>query len=84
MVLLQGMPYTDLAHLHKADLNDTLLTCHRQKTGTELCVKVLPEAMRLIERYRNHKADSPYLLNILSALVRKKKLSKNIRGNFAI
>ena len=39
MVLLQGMPYTDLAHLHKADLNDTLLTCHRQKTGTELCEK---------------------------------------------
>ena len=39
MVLLQGMPYTDLAHLHKADLNDTLLTCDRQKTGTELCEK---------------------------------------------
>ena len=66
MVLLQGMPYTDLAHLHKGDLNGDLLTCHRQKTGTELCVKVLPEAMELIERYRNREACSPYLLNLLS------------------
>jgi len=66
MLLLQGMPYTDLAHLHKGDLNGDLLTCYRQKTGTELCVKLLPEAMELIEQYRNHESDSPYLLNILS------------------
>ena len=66
MVLLQGMPYTDLVHLHKGDLNGNLLICHRRKTGTELCVKVLPEAMRLIERYRNRDTDSPYLLNMLS------------------
>ncbi|WP_303209063.1 tyrosine-type recombinase/integrase [Bacteroides oleiciplenus] len=72
MVLLQGMPYTDLAHLHKSDLNGTLLTCHRQKTGTELCVKVVPEAMELIERYRNREAASPYLLNILSSTCSEK------------
>lgn len=66
MILLQGMPYTDLAHLHKNDLNGELLTCHRQKTGTELCVKVVPEAMVLIDRYRNNEPDSPYLLNFLS------------------
>lgn len=60
------MPYTDLAHLHKNDLNGELLTCHRQKTGTELCVKVVPEAMVLIDRYRNNEPDSPYLLNFLS------------------
>lgn len=66
MLLLQGMPFTDLAHLHKGDLDGDLLTCRRQKTGTELCVKVVPQAMRLIERYRNRDARSPYLLNILS------------------
>ena len=66
MMLLQGMPYVDLAHLRKGDLDGDLLTCRRQKTGTELCVKVVPEAMRLIERYRNHDERSPYLLNILS------------------
>ena len=69
MFLLQGMPFTDLAHLHKGNLNGNLLTCHRQKTGTELCVKVVPEAMRLIERYRNCDARSPYLLNILSGRI---------------
>nr|WP_302829189.1 site-specific integrase [uncultured Bacteroides sp.] len=66
MLLLQGMPYADLVHLHKGNLNGNMLVCHRRKTGTELCVKVLPEAMRLIERYRNRDADSPYLLNMLS------------------
>lgn len=68
MLLLQGMPFTDLVHLHKGDLsgNGNLLTCRRQKTDTELCVKVVPDAMRLIERYRNRDVDSPYLLNILS------------------
>ena len=70
MLLLQGMPFTDLAHLHKGDLsgngNSSLLTCRRQKTDAELSVKVVPEAMKLIERYRNHDENSPYLLNILS------------------
>ena len=66
MLLFQGMPFTDLAHLHKGDLNGDLLICHRRKTGTELCVRVVPEAKRLIERYRNQDASSPYLLNILS------------------
>ena len=66
MLLLQGMPFTDLVHLHKGDLSDCLLTCRRQKTDTELCVKVIPDAMRLIERYRDRSSSSPYLLNFLS------------------
>ena len=67
MLLLQGTPFVDLAHLRKCDLNGDLLVCHRRKTGTELCVKVVPEAMRLIERYRNTDPSSPYLLDILDA-----------------
>lgn len=66
MLLLQGMPYTDLAHLHKGNLNGDLLICRRRKTGTELCVRLLPETMRLIDRYKSSDTDSPYLLNILS------------------
>lgn len=65
MLLLQGMPFVDLAHLHRSDLKGDLLVCRRRKTGTELCVKVVPQAMRLIDRYRNTDASSPYLLEIL-------------------
>lgn len=80
MILLQGMPYTDLAHLHKNDLNGELLTCHRQKTGTELCVKVVPEAMVLIDRYRNCEPDSPYLLNFLSGTCSDKEAFEEYQG----
>ena len=80
MILLQGMPYTDLAHLHKNDLNGGLLTCHRQKTGTELCVKVVPEAMVLIDRYRNCEPDSPYLLNFLSGTCSDKEAFEEYQG----
>lgn len=66
MVLLQGMPFTDLAHLHKGDLEGDVLTCRRQKTGTELCVTVVPEAMALLNRYRSRSKKSPYLLRILN------------------
>ena len=52
MLLLQGMPFVDLAHLRKVDLKGDLLICRRQKTGTELCVKLMPQARQLIERYR--------------------------------
>lgn len=66
MLLLQGMPYVDLAHLRKSDLKGDLLTCRRQKTGTELCVKLIPQARRLIARYRSTDESSPYLLDILT------------------
>lgn len=66
MLLLQGMPYVDLAHLRKVDVQGDFLICRRQKTGTELCVHLMPEALRLIEKYRNRDESSPYLLNILS------------------
>jgi len=68
MLLLQGMPFTDLMHLRKDDLKDdtngdSLLSCRRQKTGTELNVTVPREALTLIERYKSHNASSPYLLS---------------------
>lgn len=66
MFYLQGMPFVDLAHLRKNDLKGDLLICYRQKTGKELHVKMMPEMLKLIERYRNTNDSSHYLLNILS------------------
>lgn len=70
MLHLQGMPFTDLIHLHSDDLHTdysghTVLCCRRQKTGTELKVTVTDEAMCLIERYRSTDPASPYLLRFL-------------------
>lgn len=83
MVLLQGMPFTDLVHLRKVDLNEDVLTCHRRKTGTELCVTVVPEAMALIERYRNRDEKSPYLLRILSGRLEGKEAFDEYRDCLA-
>lgn len=67
MLRLQGMPFTDLIHLHRADLHTDLcghsvLDCRRQKTGTGLKVSVTAEALQLIDRYRSTDPSSPYLL----------------------
>ncbi len=72
MFRLQGMPLVDLVHMRRNDLHTdatgrTMLTCHRQKTGTELNVCVMPEALALIDRYRSTDPDSPYLLRFLNA-----------------
>jgi len=63
---LQGMPYVDLAYLRKNDLRgDGILQYRRHKTNVEIIVGVHKEAMRLIRKYQNHSASSPYLLSIL-------------------
>lgn len=66
MFQLRGMPYVDLAHLHKKDLQDSVISYRRHKTGTLLTVEIPPAAMSLIEQYKNTDPDSPYLLPILS------------------
>lgn len=73
MLLFQGMPFTDLIHLRKENLkNNTegeyLLSCRRQKTGTELNVTVPPEAMKLIKRYKSNHSSSPYLFSFFDGL----------------
>lgn len=69
MFHLQGMPFVDLAHLHRSDFDvpGRILSCHRQKTGTPLEINIPPVTARLIEQLRNPaEGVSPYLLNILS------------------
>lgn len=72
MFRLQGMPLVDLVHLRRNNLRTdatgrTMLTCHRQKTGTELSVCVSPEVLTLIDRYRNTDPNSTYLFRFLDA-----------------
>ena len=73
MLLLQGMPYVDLLHLHRDDLHTdafghTVLDCRRHKTGTELKITVTAEALKLIDRYRSVDNSSPYLLRFFDNL----------------
>lgn len=84
MLLLQGMPFADLAHLRKVDLKDGLLVCRRRKTGNELCVRVVPEAMRLIDRHRSENSSSPYLLDILSGKLEGEKAFEEYGGKLRI
>lgn len=66
MFQLQGMPFVDLAHLHKSDLKGNTLSYLRQKTGTEMIVEIPPTALELVNKYRDTRADSPFLFPILS------------------
>ncbi|WP_455672392.1 tyrosine-type recombinase/integrase [Phocaeicola sp.] len=66
MFQLRGMPFVDLAHLHKNDLQGSVISYRRRKTGTLLTVDLLPATRRLIEKYKDTNPASPYLLPILS------------------
>lgn len=66
MFQLRGMPFVDLANLHKCDLKGNTLSYHRQKTGTEMTVDIPETAIELVQTYRNTNPDSPYLFPILS------------------
>ncbi|MEG0039171.1 MAG: site-specific integrase [Bacteroides sp.] len=61
LLMLQGMPFVDLAHLRKCDLKDGVIVYRRHKTGMELSVTVDPKAMAIIEKYQHKNPDSPYL-----------------------
>lgn len=64
MFMLRGMPFIDLAHLRKLDLRNRRITYRRHKTGKLMVVDVPPDAMRLLQKYRD-KTDSEYLFPLL-------------------
>ena len=64
MFMLRGMPFIDLAHLRKSDLRNRRITYRRHKTGKLMVVDVPPDAMRLLQKYRD-KTDSVYLFPLL-------------------
>ena len=67
MFLCRGMPFIDLAHLRKRDLQGRYLVYLRHKTKRPMRVELCPEALRLLRKYGKENPDSPYLLPILGA-----------------
>jgi integrase/recombinase XerD len=67
---LCGMPFADLAHLEKNNLQGNVLKYNRKKTKTPITVEVLPTAQlsfALVERHKkSHRREQNYLFNILS------------------
>lgn len=64
---LQGIPGIDLMLLKRGNLRGNRLTYRRQKTGKQVTIIVPPEAMVLIERYKNPSVESPYLFPFLAS-----------------
>lgn len=65
MFLTRGLPFVDLAYLHKKDLQGNVLSYRRKKTGRILKVVLSPEAMNVIRLMADTNPDSPYLFPIL-------------------
>ena len=63
----QGIPFVDLAYLHKRDLQGNVLSYRRRKTGRALTVSLTPEAMQMVRMVANRNPDSPYLFPILQS-----------------
>ncbi|WP_347223495.1 site-specific integrase, partial [Bacteroides congonensis] len=66
-----GMPFVDLAHLEKSNLEGNILKYNRTKTGTPMSVEILESASDIVSRLRNfHSSVLPehpdYLFYILS------------------
>ena len=59
MFLLRGMPFVDLAHLRKTDLQDSVISYRRHKTGTLLTVEIPPAAMNLIKTVSKYRFPTP-------------------------
>lgn len=70
MFLLRGMPFIDLAHLHKRDMQDGIITYSRHKTDKPIAVRIPREAFGLIKKYADRHSSSPYLFPILHAGIR--------------
>lgn len=60
-----GINFVDIAHLTRANIVDSRLIYKRQKTKKLIKIPLQPQAVSLIEKYRND--ESPYLFPILSA-----------------
>jgi integrase len=65
MLRLRGLPFVDLAFLHKSDIQGNYLVLRRQKTGSILRIRLTGEIRALLQKYRCKDASSPLLLNIL-------------------
>lgn len=67
MFILRGIPFVDLAYLHKSDIQGNILRYRRRKTGRRLTVILTPEALKLIDTLSDKREESPYLLPFLTS-----------------
>ena len=65
MFLVRGLPFVDLAYLHKKDLQGNVLSYRRRKTGRAMRVVLSPEAMQLVHMIADKNQNPPYLFPIL-------------------
>lgn len=81
-ILLQGMPYIDLACLLKTDLESDNIRYQRHKTGATVVVALTNQARAIIEKYKH--SDSPYLLPLLKhttdPVVHNRNYSNSLRN----
>lgn len=67
MFLLRGLPFIDLAHMRRQDLQGCYLVYLRHKTKKPMRVELCPDAMQLLRELGQKNPDSPYLFPILDA-----------------
>lgn len=65
MFLLRGMPFIDLAHLRKKDVQGNAIVYRRHKTGKQMTVHIPKEALWLIQEFGDRNPRSVYLFPIL-------------------
>lgn len=65
---LQGIPFVDLAHLRRSNVNDNILVYRRHKTNQQLYITIEKCAAKIIRKHAHKGKGSPYLLPILSAI----------------
>ena len=78
LFLFCGMPFADLAHLEKSNLQSGILKYYRIKTGASMSVEVLDTAASIMSRIRSDRtpmcSDYPdYLFDILSGRNKQKE-----------
>lgn len=71
LFLFSGMPFVDLAHLEKINLEGRILKYYRAKTGTPMNIEILDSAVDIISRLCNHQSPAhpgqpDYLFYIMS------------------
>lgn len=65
LFLFRGMSFVDLAYLRRCDLQGSVITYRRHKTGRRLSIAVSKEAMEIIRRNENADPLSPFLFPII-------------------
>lgn len=63
---LRGIPFVDLVHLRKSDIQGGVLQYRRRKTGRLLTVSLESCAQAVLRKYAELSKQSPYLLPVIS------------------